>query len=102
MTGFSLVNLWMGDASGGLRKISGGLDLVLFVLNALIGPFLLLISFVDPVDFFSEVVVGYMVGYGIHIFCFYSAVGAALLLSYSRRLSLIVPRLPIVDADALI
>jgi len=92
LVGFGLVNLWAGDATGGWRKMTSRLDAVLFVLNGTVGTGFLLLSCVDTVSFFSEVVAGYNVGYGIHIFCFYSAVAASLLFGYSRRSSLVVPR----------
>jgi hypothetical protein len=93
--GFGIINLWAGDAAGGLSKMmmARKVDAALFVLNAMIAPGLLLLSFVNPVGFFSEVTAGYTVGYGIHIFCFYSAVALSLLFCYLRRSS-IVARLP--------
>jgi hypothetical protein len=102
LTGFSLVNLWAGDASGGFSKMTGRIDPILFVLNALFGTFLLLASFVDPVDFFSEVITGFAVGYGIHIFCYYFAIGAVFLLAYSRRSYLTVPKLTSIDTDLVV
>ena len=92
VVGFGLVNLWIGDQAGGLRKMimTSRLDAVLFVLNATVGTGLLLLSFLDPTDFFSEVVSGYNVGYGIHIFCFYSALVLSLAIGYSRRSRLVV------------
>jgi len=85
LVGFGLVNLWMGDTMGGWRKMTRRLDIVLYFLNGTIATGFLLLSFVDPVDFFSEVVSGYNVGYGIHIFCFYSAMVLCLILGYARR-----------------
>ena len=95
VVGFGLVNLWVGDVSGGLRKmLVRKWVAVLFILNALVGTFSLMLSFVDPVDFFSEVAGSYTVGYGIHIFCFYGAIGFSLVFGYWRRASLIVPQVP--------
>ncbi len=101
VVGFGLVNLWAGDKAGGLREMvmARKIDALLFVLNGVIGTGFLLLSFIDPTDFFSEVVAGYNVGYGIHIFCFYAAVVLSLLFGYLRRSSLVVPRLPSVDAN---
>lgn len=92
LVGFGLVNLWMGDTAGGLRRMMTGskVEAMLFVLNATVGTGLLLLSFVDPTDFFTEVLAGYNVGYGIHIFCFYAAVLLALSFGYSRRSKLVV------------
>jgi hypothetical protein len=89
LVGFAVVNLWAGDAQGGWRKMTKRLDATLFVLNGAVATGFLMLSFADPVDFFSEVVSGYNVGYGIHIFCFYAAVVLAVLFSYSRRASLV-------------
>jgi hypothetical protein len=97
LVGFGLVNLWMGDAMGGWRKMTRRLDVILYFLNGTVATGFLLLSFVDPVDFFSEVVSGYSVGYGIHIFCFYSAVVLCLLLGYARRRSLAVHQLALMD-----
>lgn len=103
LVGFGLVNLWMGDTAGGLRKMmmTTRMDAVLFILNGTVGTGVLLLSFVDPTDFFSEVLAGYNVGYGIHIFCFYSAAALALMLGYSRRskLAVVIPKLSSKDAD---
>jgi hypothetical protein len=97
LVGFGLVNLWMGDAIGGWRKMTRRLDVILYFLNSTVATGFLLLSFVDPVDFFSEVVSGYNVGYGIHIFCFYSAVVLCLILGYTRRRSLAVHLLAFID-----
>ena len=95
LVGFGLVNLWAADKSGsGLRNMlihSKRLDAATLVLNGAIGTGFLMLSFVDPTDFFSESAGSYLVGYGIHMFCFYSAIGASLLLGYLRRSRLIQP-----------
>jgi hypothetical protein len=88
VTGFGLVNLWAGDAAGGLRNMTSVREMVFFVLNAAIALGLLLFSFADQAGFFSEAIGNYKVGYGIHISCFYSAVAISLLFSYLRRSSL--------------
>lgn len=95
LAGFGMVNLWAGDKSGGLRNMLGRskrLDAAVLVLNGAIGTGFLMLSFVDPTDFFSESAGGYLVGYGIHMFCFYSAIGACLLLGCLRRSQLIQSR----------
>ncbi len=97
LVGFGLVNLWMGDAMGGWRKMTRRLDVVLYFVNGTVATGFLLLSFVDPVDFFSEVVSGYNVGYGIHIFCFYSALVLCLILGYARRRPLATRQLSFVD-----
>lgn len=101
LVGFGLVNLWAGDKGGGLGKLMerGKLDAVIFILNGTVATGFLLLSFVDPTDFFSEVVAGYTVGYGIHMFCFYSAVVAALFLSYLRRSSLVPRQVQSIDQE---
>ena len=97
LVGFGLVNLWMGDAMGGWRKMTRRLDVVLYFVNGTVATGFLLLSFVNPVDFFSEVVSGYNVGYGIHIFCFYSALVLCLILGYARRRPLATRQLSFVD-----
>jgi hypothetical protein len=88
LVGCGLVNLWMGDRSGGWRKMSRLFDVTLYFVNGTLAAGFLLFSFFDPVDFFSEVVSGYSIGYGIHIFCFYSAVLLSLVLGFARRVPL--------------
>jgi hypothetical protein len=92
LVGFGLINLWIGDKSGGFTRILAGsrIDAVLFVLNGAVGTGFLMLSFFDPSDFFSESVNGYLVGYGIHMFCFYAAVVSCLIYGYFRRSYLLV------------
>lgn len=90
VTGFGLVNLWTGDRDGGLSETlrrSNRIDAGVLILNGAIGTGFLALSFFDPSDFFSESQGAYLVGYGIHMFCFYSAVLACLCVGYLRRKS---------------
>jgi hypothetical protein len=97
LVGFGIINLWAGDTVGGglssMIEKDKIVDAILFVLNGIVGAGLLLLSFVNQAGFFSEAIAGYTVGYGIHIFCFYSAVALSLLIGYLRRSS-IAPKYP--------
>jgi hypothetical protein len=95
LVGFGLVNLWAGDVSGGMRSMRGQRkEIILFVLNGMIGTGFLLLSLLNQTSFFSEVVAGFNVGYGIHIFCFYSAIILCLIYGYWRRACLVIPLQP--------
>jgi hypothetical protein len=102
LVGFGLVNLWEADVKGGLSEAlrrSGRIQAASLILNGAIGTGFLALSFFDPSDFFSETQGSYLVGYGIHMFCFYSVVLLCLLIGYLGHKSAVRSRLHSLDDE---